>query len=82
MNIIDKLIERIITKIEIRISKKENKISKKDGISERLKLYRDLLDRIDKYRSEQEEGTVILRHYRYFTFKVDEPMIKVCNKEE
>lgn len=82
MNIIDKLIDRIITKIEIRISKKENKVSKKDGISERLKLYRDLLDRIDKYRSEQEEETLIIRHYRYFTFKVDEPFIKVCNKEE
>lgn len=82
MNIIDKLIDRIITKIEIRISKKENKVSKKDGISERLKLYRDLLDRLDKYRNEQEEGTVILRHYRYFTIEVDEPMIKVCNEEE
>ena len=79
MKLIDRLIERIITKIEIRISKKENKVSKKDGISERLKLYRDLLDRIDEYRSEQEKGTVILRHYRYFTFKVDEPYIK---KEE
>ena len=82
MKLIDKLIERLITKIEIRISKKENKISKKDGISERLKLYRDLLDRLDKYRNEQGEGTVTLRHYRYFTFKVDEPFIKVSDKED
>ena len=79
MNIIDKLIERIITKIEIRISKKENKVSKKDGISERLKLYRDLLDRIDSYRSEI-EGAVTIRHYRYFSVHIDD--FKPTNAEE
>jgi hypothetical protein len=70
MKITDKLIERIITKIELKISKKENKISNKNDISKRLKLYRDLLDRIDSYR--REEGIFTLRHYRYFTLEVDD----------
>lgn len=70
MKLIDKLMERILTKIEFKISKKEKKIATKNNVSERLKLYRDLLNRIDEYRSEL-DNSVITRHYRYFRFTVD-----------
>ncbi len=78
MKLIDRLIEFIITKIELRISKKENKISNKNDISQRLTLYRDLLDRIDSYRSET-EGIVTIRHYRYFSVHIDD--LKPTNAE-
>lgn len=63
-----KIITYIIQKMEWHISKKEHKIHCKDNPSKRLKLYRDLLDRIDEYK--HQDNTLLIRHYRYFTFNV------------
>lgn len=71
MKITDKIIERVLTRIEFKISKKEKKIACKNNASERLKLYRDLLNRIDEYRSEL-DNSVTVRHYRYFTPTISE----------
>lgn len=66
-----KIITYIIEKKELRLSKKENKIGDKTNPSDKLKLYRDLLDRLDKYK--MGANGLILRHYRYFTVEIDEP---------
>lgn len=66
-----KIITCVIKKKEWQLSKKEHKLGEKENPSKELKLYRDLLDRLDQYKM----GTdgLILRHYRYFTVKIDEP---------
>ena len=72
MKLIDKFICFFITKIEFKISKKENKVKDKNNISPRLQMYRDLLDRLDDYKIKLNKDLIIIRHYRYFTFKVDD----------
>ena len=52
------------------LTKKEARLSKKTAINEELKLYRNLLDQIDKYNYET-KGISTFRHYRYKEFKVD-----------
>lgn len=64
-----KIITYLIKKTELHLSKKENKLQDKTNPSKKLKLYRDLLDRIDKYVGGNHHE--ILRHYIYFTIKID-----------
>ena len=46
------------------LTKKEARLSKKTAINEELKLYRNLLDQIDKYNYET-KGISTFRHYRF-----------------
>ena len=64
-----KVLQWIITKLEFRLSKKENKVGKKDKISKELSTYRDLLDIIDNYF--YKDSILQLRHYRYFDIDID-----------
>ncbi len=65
-----KIITFIITKLEQRLSKKENCLYKKETSNEKIILYRNLLNEIDKYNYKNKHISTI-RHYRYKTFKVD-----------
>ena len=62
-----KIITYIIAKLEWRLSKKEKKKWNKDNPSDKLQLYRDLLNFIDRY-NEKTTGITTFRHYRYFNF--------------
>lgn len=66
-----KIINFIITKYEKRLSKKNNCIGLKDIKNEEIKLYRDILNTIDVYMAKKEK-ILILRHYRYIEFEVDD----------
>lgn len=66
-----KIINWLITKSEKRLSKKGKYLFKKETKNEKLKLYRTLLNEIDKYNYETKNITT-LRHYRYITFGVDD----------
>lgn len=65
-----KILDLIITKKEAKLSKKEKCFQNKNTNNEKIKLYRALLNEIDKYNN-RTKGTVKIRHYRYMTFKVD-----------
>lgn len=65
-----KIIEWILSKKEFNLSKKENCLWKTTTKNEELKLYRELLNLIDKYKYKTKEITTI-RHYRYKTIKID-----------
>ena len=62
-----KIITYVITKLEWRLSQKEKKIQNKYNPSDKLQLYRDLLNFIDRY-NEKTTGITTFRHYRFFTF--------------
>lgn len=62
-----KIITYIIAKLEWRLSKREKKKWNKDNPSDKLQLYRDLLNFIDRY-NEKTTGITTFRHYRYFNF--------------
>lgn len=64
------IINWLITKSEKRLSKKEKCLFKKETKNEKLKLYRTLLNEIDSYNSKI-KNVMVLRHYRYMTFNVD-----------
>ena len=64
------IITFIITKLEQRLSKKEECLYKNKITNEKLKLYRKLLNEIDKYNYRIKKISTF-RHYRYKTFKVD-----------
>ena len=66
-----KIIDFIITKAEIHLSKKEKCLNNKNTTNEKIKLYRNILDEIDKYKKTQKK-LLTFRHYRYFTFEVDD----------
>lgn len=66
-----KIIDFIITKAEMHLSKKEKCLNNKNTTNEKIKLYRNILDEIDKYKKTQ-KNLLTLRHYRYFTFEVDD----------
>ena len=68
----DKIIFWVLGKIEFRLSKKENKILKRDNVSDRLRMYRDILDIIDTYRMKINPELSIFRHYRNMLFKIEE----------
>lgn len=72
MSKLDKIIFYILEKLEFRLSKKEHKVSKRDNISDRLAMYRSIIDCIDDYRIKINPETMILRHYRYINFEIDE----------
>lgn len=54
-----KILDFIITKIEIKTKDKDKK-----------ELYRKILNEIDSYK--HKKGTTTFRYYRYKTFKIDE----------
>ena len=64
-----KIITFLIKKTEWKLSKKEKKRWNKNNPSEKLQLYRDLLNFIDRY-NEKTTGTTTFRHYRYFNFSI------------
>ena len=66
-----KIVTFIITKLEIRLSKKEKCLNKKTTTNDKLNLYRTLLNEIDNYNYKA-KNTLTLRHYRYMTFDVDD----------
>ena len=66
-----KIINWLITKNEKRLSKKEKCLFKKEVKNEKLKLYRTLLNEIDSYNFKT-KNIIVLRHYRYKTFSVDD----------
>lgn len=66
-----KIINWLITKSEKRLSKKEKCLFKKETKNEKLKLYRTLLNEIDSYNSKT-KNVIVLRHYRYTTFSIDD----------
>lgn len=66
-----KILDFIITKAEMHLSKKEKCLNNKNTTNEKIKLYRNILDEIDKYKKTQ-KNLLIFRHYRYFTFEIDD----------
>ena len=65
-----KILDLIITKKEAKLSKKEKCFQNKNTNNEKIKLYRKLLNEIDKYNYRIKKISTF-RHYRYKTFKVD-----------
>ena len=55
--------------MESRLSKKEKCYQKNKTDNKKLKLYRTLLNEIDKYNS-QEKDIAIFRHYRFKTISI------------
>lgn len=70
-----KIITFLITKAEWNLSRKEKKRCNKNNPSEKLQLYRDLLNFIDRY-NEKTTGITTLRHYRYFNFSIFDEVVE------
>ena len=66
-----KIINLLITRSEKKLSKKEKCLFNKKTDNEKIKLYRKLLNEIDKYNLNNKKITTY-RHYRYKTFKIDD----------
>lgn len=66
-----KIITFIITELEARLSKKEKCFRKNETNNEKLKLYRKLLNEIDKYNFKMKNISTF-RHYRYKEFKIED----------
>lgn len=66
-----KILEWIIEKLEIKLSKKYECYFKKETTNEKIKLYRTILDSIDDYNYKI-NSIVTIRHYRYFNLTVDD----------
>lgn len=63
-----KILNFIITKLEVRLSKKEKCMYENTTSNKKLKLYRTLLNEIDHYYLET-KNIITLRHYKYIDFK-------------
>ena len=74
-----KILDYIISKLEWKLSKKEDCTYYNQTSNKKLKLYRKLLNDIDEYRGRTEE-IMILRHFRYSTFVIDG--VEECNYEK
>ena len=70
-----KRIEKIISKEEVKLSKKNNYLYKSKTDNKELKLYREILNIIDKYMW-KEKDTAIYRHYRYKVIRFGNDKIK------
>ena len=70
-----KRIEKIISKEEAKLAKKNNCWYKNKTDNKEIKLYRDLLNLIDKYMC-KEKNITIYRHYRYRVLRFGNEQIK------
>ena len=73
MNI--KRLDKIISKREVKLSKKNNCLYKKTTNNAEIKLCRDLLNLIDRYKF-KEKNLTTYRHYRYKVMKFGTEKIK------
>jgi hypothetical protein len=76
-----KIITFLITKAEWRLSKQDKKRFERRNPSEKLMLYRDLLNFIDRY-NEKTTGITTFRHYRYFNFSTFDVLAKNIKNEK
>ena len=70
-----KRIEKIISKKEKKLAKKNNCWYKNKTDNKEIKLYRDLLNLIDRYMC-KEKNITIYRHYRYKVIRFGNEKIK------
>ena len=70
-----KRIEKIISKKEKKLAKKNNCWYKNKTDNKEIKLYRDLLNLIDRYMC-KEKNITIYRHYRYKVIRFGSEKIK------
>lgn len=65
-----KIFDKVLSKKEIKLSKKYGEIENKNTKHNDLRILRCILNHIDEFKYQQ-NGDMTIRHYRYSTFTLD-----------